>query len=212
MIRLDGRTLTESRPIKIQDNIIFSASSSVQLSIGSTTLIVAIFKSEKKKKHNKKLKIEIDSFEQISKTEIRSLCKITTEVILQENLKFFPEYELTINVFVVENDGNLLIVLLNAISQSLKRIKLYKSKEIIFSGIGLNHKNNEFYIDPSKFESEFLKEEIYFAFIFDVQTQKIRFYQIAKLTTNYLENNKFDKNKLKKLICEFGFYLYKIFN
>lgn len=212
MIRLDGRTLNECRPIRFKENLIFSASSSIQLSIGSTTLIVAIFNKKTFENGRKKLELEFESFDQVSRIEILDLCKITTEIILEENLKVLPEFEININVFIIENDGNLLTVLLNAISQSLKKLKVMSSKEIIFSGIGIERKSNFFFIDPTKFESDFIREEFYFILIFDTKTKKLRFYQVARIINEFSKKINLDKDRLHRLICEYGLYLFKILN
>jgi len=212
MIRLDGRTLNECRPIRVKENLIFSASSSIQLSMGSTTLIVAIFNKKTFKNGGKKLELEFESFDQVSRIEILNLSKITTEIILEENLRSLPEFEITINVFIIENDGNLLTVLLNAISQSLKKLKVEKSKEIIFSGIGIERKYNFFCIDPTKFESDFIREEFYFILIFDTKKKKLRFYQVARIIKDVLKNINLNKDRLYRLICEYGLYLLKILN
>jgi exosome complex RNA-binding protein Rrp42 (RNase PH superfamily) len=43
MIRIDGRKPNDIRPVKITKNFINTASSSFQISIGCTTVMIAIF-------------------------------------------------------------------------------------------------------------------------------------------------------------------------
>mmetsp|Transcript_40640 Transcript_40640/g.59826 ORF Transcript_40640/g.59826 Transcript_40640/m.59826 type:complete len:147 (+) Transcript_40640:53-493(+) len=145
MIRFDGRKLTEVRPIRKANNLILSASSSIQLSFGTTTVLVAIFNSLVPEKGGKKINLEFDSFDQICYPEVINLCKLSTDIMIGEQLKFLIEYQLTINIFLIEDDGNLVIVLLNAISQGLKEIRVLRSKEIIFSGFGVGRPKKEIF-------------------------------------------------------------------
>jgi len=59
MIRIDGRKWKDIRPIRISNNVVFSASSSIQLSIGSTTVLVAVFNKLCQKDGRKKIGIGI---------------------------------------------------------------------------------------------------------------------------------------------------------
>lgn len=212
MIRLDGRRLNELRPIKIYKNLILSASSSNQLCIGSTSVIVAVFNKLNPDKEKKKLELEVDSFDKLCRMETLNTCKVGTDIILKENLNLLYEYDITINIFVIEDDGNLLTVLLNAISQGLKDLQFLKSKEIIFCTIGITKKNKDICIDPSNFEIEFLEQEICYAILYDTFNKKLKFYQILKLLSEKkMKNKKISKNS-QKLIIEFGFYLFKVFN
>jgi len=212
MIRLDGRKPTEVRPIRKSSDLIFSASSSTQLSIGSTTILVAVFNNLVPDNKERKLILEFDSFDQICNSEILNLCKISTDIMLKENLNFLVEYQITINIFLIEDDGNLLTVLLNAISQSLKEIRILNSKEIIFGGIGLENGKKEIFVDPSKIELELIEQELYFAITFNAKLKKLKFYQIINtIREEYGEITK-NKRKIQKLVLELGFYLFKIFN
>lgn len=212
MIRLDGRKPNEIRPIKIYKNPILSASSSNQLCIGPTSVIVAIFNQLHPDRERKKLELEVDSFDKLCRTETLNICKVGTDIILKENLNLLHEYDITINIFVIEDDGNLLTVLLNAISQSLKDLQFLKSKEIIFCTIGIICENKEVCIDPSKFEIELLEQEICYAIVYDSYNQKLKFYQILKLLSETDINNKKINKKFQTFVIEFGFYLFKIFN
>jgi exosome complex RNA-binding protein Rrp42 (RNase PH superfamily) len=212
MIRLDGRKFNEARPIKISHNLIISASSSTQLSIGSTTVIVAVFNKITTGTTKKKLELEIDSFDQMCTTETINLCKVSTDIMVKNNLKFLPGYQVSINVFIIEDDGNLLTVFLNALSQSLKQIKILKSDEIIFSQIGIVLMNKELCIDPTKFETNLLEQELFYAIIYDLKNRKLKIYEVMNLINQKKEKISIDKYKLQKHIIEFGFHLFKLFN
>lgn len=212
MIRFDGRKLTEVRPIRKVNNLISSASSSIQLSFGSTTILVAVFNSLVLEKKKKKINLEFDSFDQICNVEVINLCKISTDIMIEEQLKFLIEYQITINIFLIEDDGNLLIVLLNAISQSLKEIRVLRSKEIIFSGFGVRRGKKEIFVDPSKLELELIQEEFFFAITFDSEIQKLKFYQIVMSIKEGPPKITLDEKHIQKIILELGFYLFKIFN
>jgi len=212
MIRLDGRKPTEVRPIRKSSDLIFSASSSTQLSIGSTTILVAVFNNLVPDNKERKLILEFDSFDQICNSEIINLCKISTDIMLKENLNFLVEYQITINIFLIEDDGNLLTVLLNAISQSLKEIRILNSKEIIFGGIGLENGKKEIFVDPSKIELELIEQELYFAITFNAEIKKLRFYQIINMIREKYGPITKIKRKIQKLALELGFHLFKIFN
>jgi len=86
MIRFDGRKLTEVRPIRKANNLILSASSSIQLSFGTTTVLVAIFNSLVPEKGGKKINLEFDSFDQICYPEVINLCKLSTDIMIGEQL------------------------------------------------------------------------------------------------------------------------------
>lgn len=212
MIRLDGRKFNEARPIKISHNLIISASSSTQLSIGSTTVIVAVFNKITTGTTKKKLELEIDSFDQMCTTETINLCKVSTDIMVKNNLKFLPGYQVSINVFIIEDDGNLLTVFLNALSQSLKQIKILKSEEIIFSQIGIVLMNKDLCIDPTKFETNLLEQELFYAIVYDLKNRKLKIYEVMNLITQKKEKISIDKYKLQKHIIEFGFHLFKLFN
>jgi|Transcript_56902 ribonuclease PH len=212
MIRFDGRKLTEVRPIRKANNLILSASSSIQLSFGTTTVLVAIFNSLVPEKGGKKINLEFDSFDQICYPEVINLCKLSTDIMIGEQLKFLIEYQLTINIFLIEDDGNLVIVLLNAISQGLKEIRVLRSKEIIFSGFGVGRPKKEIFFDPSKLELKLIQEELYYAIIFNSTTQELKFYQIMMSIKEGSQKITLDKKNIQKLILELGFYLFKIFN
>ena len=212
MIRLDGRKFNEARPIKISHNLIISASSSTQLSIGSTTVIVAVFNKITTGTTKKKLELEIDSFDQLCTTETINLCKVSTDIMVKNNLKFLPGYQVSINVFIIEDDGNLLTVFLNALSQSLKQIKILKSGEIIFSQIGIVLMNKELCIDPTKFETNLLEQEIFYAIVYDLKNRKLKIYEVMNLINQKKEKISIDKYKLQKHTIEFGFHLFKLFN
>lgn len=212
MIRIDGRKCNDVRPIKITKNFITSASGSFQISIGCTTVMVAVFNKKNPKAKTKKLELEFDSFGLLLNPDITNLCKVSLDIILKENLKLLPQYEITINVFIIENDGNLFIALLNALSQGLKEVKLWNSKEVIFSGVSIDEKNREIYIDPSKYENESKVWDLHYVMIYDLKFKKIKIYEILKL----FEEERFmfieKKKKLKRIIIDFGFYLFKLFN
>ena len=212
MIRLDGRKFNEARPIKISHNLIISASSSTQLSIGSTTVIVAVFNKITTGTTKKKLEIEIDSFDQMCTTETINLCKVSTDIMVKNNLKFLPGYQVSINVFIIEDDGNLLTVFLNALSQSLKQIKTLKSDEIIFSQIGILLMNKDLCIDPTKFETNLLEQELFYAIVYDLKNRKLKIYEVMNLINQKKEKISIDKYKLQKHTIEFGFHLFKLFN
>jgi exosome complex RNA-binding protein Rrp42 (RNase PH superfamily) len=212
MIRLDGRKFNEARPIKISHNLIISASSSTQLSIGSTTVIVAVFNKITTGTTKKKLELEIDSFDQMCTNETINLCKVGTDIMVKNNLKFLPGYQVSINVFIIEDDGNLLTVFLNALSQSLKQIKILKLDEIIFSQIGIVLTNKGFCIDPTKFETNLLEQELFYAIIYDLKNRKLKIYEVMNLINQKKEKISIDKYKLQKHIIEFGFHLFKLFN
>ena len=159
-----------------------------------------------------KLELEFDSFGQLSTSEINNLYKTITKILKNENLKFFPEYEITINIFIIEDDGNLLTVLLNCISQSFKQIDLLKSKELIFCEIGIIDNNNkEFCVDPSKHEMKLLKNYLCYVINYDPNTKKLKFHEIMKTFNKIEKISEIKKNKLHNLVLEFGFYLFKIF-
>jgi ribonuclease PH len=212
MIRIDGRKCNDVRPVKITKNFITSASGSFQISIGCTTVMVAVFNKKNPEAKKKRLELEIDSFGLLFNPEITNLCNASLDIILKENLNLLPQYEITINVFIIENDGNLFIALLNALSQGLKEVKLWNSKEIIFSGVSIYEKNREIYIDPSKYEYDSKVWDFHYAMIYDLKFRKIKIYEILKLFEE--EEYMFMKNKkkLKRIIIEFGFYLFKLFN
>lgn len=213
MIRIDGRNLKDIRPIRISNNIVSSASSSIQLSIGSTTVLVAVFNKLCQKGGRKKLEIEFDSFGQLSISEINNLYKTITNILKSENLKFFPEYEITINIFIIEDDGNLLTVLLNCISQSFKQIDVLKSKELIYCEIGiLDNDNKDFCVDPSKHEMKLLQNQLCYVINYDPDTKTLKIHEITKTFNKIEKIAEIKKNKLYKLVLEFGFYLFKIFN
>ena len=212
MIRLDGRKFNEARPIKISHNLIISASSSTQLSIGSTTVIVAVFNKITTGTTKKKLELEIDSFDQLCTTETINLCKVSTDIMVKNNLKFLPGYQISINVFIIEDDGNLLTVFLNALSQSLKQIKILKSDEIIFSQIGIVLMNKDLCIDPTKFETNLLGQELFYAIVYDLKNRKLKIYEVMNLINQKKEKISIDKYKLQKHTIEFGFHLFKLFN
>lgn len=212
MIRLDGRKFNEARPIKISHNLIISASSSTQLSIGSTTVIVAVFNKITTGTTKKKLELEIDSFDQLCTTETINLCKLSTDIMVKNNLKFLPGYQVSINVFIIEDDGNLLTVFLNALSQSLKQIKILKSDEIIFSQIGIVLMNKDLCIDPTKFETNLLGQELFYAIVYDLKNRKLKIYEVMNLINQKKEKISIDKYKLQKHTIEFGFHLFKLFN
>ena len=212
MIRLDGRKFNEARPIKISHNLIISASSSTQLSIGSTTVIVAVFNKITTGITTKKIELEIDSFDQMCTTETINLCKLSTDIMVKNNLKFLPRYQISINVFIIEDDGNLLTVFLNALSQSLKQIKILKSDEIIFSQIGIVLLNKDLCIDPTKFETNLLEQEFFYAIVYDLKNRKLKIYEVMNLINQKKEKISIDKYKLQKHTIEFGFHLFKLFN
>lgn len=212
MIRIDGRRPDEVRPLKITKNFIDTASSSFQISIGCTTVMVAIFNRINPEKDKKKLELEFESFGLLLTSEIKNLCKVSSDIILRENLKLLPEYEIIINVFILENDGNLFTVLMNAMSQGLKEIKLWNLKEIIFCGVNKDEKNCEIYIDPSKLEIENRDTEMYYVMIYDLKCKKVKFYEILKSINEEQIPPIINKKKLKRIIFEFGFYLFKLFN
>ena len=212
MSRVDGRRSTEVRPVKISKNFINNASSSFQISIGCTTVIVAVFHKVNPERNKKKLELEYDSFGLLFNSEIKNLCRVSSDIILKETLKFLPEYEIIINIFILENDGNLFTVLLNAMSQGLKEVKLWNLKEIIFCGVNIHEKNCEIYTDLSKFENEFNDLELQYALIYDLKCKKIKFYEILKSFTDEQPVPIINKKKLKRIILEFGFYLFKLFN
>lgn len=212
MIRLDGRKFNEARPIKISHNLIISASSSTQLSIGSTTVIVAVFNKITTGTTKKKLELEIDSFDQLCTTETINLCKVSTDIMVKNNLKFLPGYQISINVFIIEDDGNLLTVFLNALSQSLKQIKILKSDEIIFSQIGIVLLNKDLCIDPTKFETNLLEQELFYAIVYDLKNRKLKIYEVMRLINQKKEKISIDKYKIQKHTIEFGFHLFKLFN
>lgn len=212
MIRLDGRKFNEARPIKISHNLIISASSSTQLSIGSTTVIVAVFNKITTGTTKKKLELEIDSFDQLCTTETINLCKVSTDIMVKNNLKFLPGYQISINVFIIEDDGNLLTVFLNALSQSLKQIKILKSDEIIFSQIGIVLMNKDLCIDPTKFETNLLGQELFYAIVYDLKNRKLKIYEVMRLINQKKEKISIDKYKIQKHTIEFGFHLFKLFN
>ena len=56
MIRIDGRKCNDVRPVKITKNFITNASGSFQISIGCTTVMVAVF--NKKNPEAKKKRLE----------------------------------------------------------------------------------------------------------------------------------------------------------
>jgi len=212
MIRLDGRKFNEARPIKISHNLIISASSSTQLSIGSTTVIVAVFNKITTGTTKKKINLEIDSFDQMCTTETINLCKVSTDIMVKNNLKFLPGYQVSINVFIIEDDGNLLTVFLNALSQSLKQIKILKSEEIIFTQIGIVLMNKDLCIDPTKFETNLLEQELFYAIVYDLKNRKLKIYEVMNLINQKKEKISIDKYKLQKHTIEFGFHLFKLFN
>ena len=113
---------------------------------------------------------------------------------------------------MIEDDGNLVIVLLNAISQGLKEIRVLRSKEIIFSGFGVGRPKKEIFFDPSKLELKLIQEELYYAIIFNSTTQELKFYQIMMSIKEGSQKITLDKKNIQKLILELGFYLFKIFN
>jgi len=211
MNRLDGRNNIDVRPIRISKNVIQSALSSIQMSIGCTSVIVAIYK--KPNSHpKKKLELEIETLDSMDISEILNLSKISTDLMFREVLKLLPEYELIINIFIIENDGNLLTVLLNALSQTLKEIKTFEFTELIFSSASIDCRKKEIYLDPTKFEQQSLHQELVYAMVFDLKNKKLKFYQIMK---SIVENESIiglNTQKIQKLVIELGFYFFKIFN
>jgi hypothetical protein len=85
-------------------------------------------------------------------------------------------------------------------------------KEIIFSGVNIHEKNCEIYTDLSKFENEFNDLELQYALIYDLKCKKIKFYEILKSFKDEQPVPIINKKKLKRIILEFGFYLFKLFN
>lgn len=212
MIRIDGRKPNDIRPVKITKNFINTASSSFQISIGCTTVMVAIFNKVNPEKNKKKLELEFESFGLLLNSEIKNLCEVSSDIILRENLRLLPDYEIIINVFILENDGNLFTVLMNAMSQGLKEVKLWNSKEIIFCGVNIDEKNSTIYTDPSKFENEYNDLEMYYAIIYDLKCKKIKFYEVVKSFNEDQLIPSINEKELKRVILEFGFYLFKLFN
>ena len=70
MIRIDGRKCNDVRPVKITKNFITNASGSFQISIGCTTVMVAVFNKKNPEAKKKRLELEIDSFGLLFNPEI----------------------------------------------------------------------------------------------------------------------------------------------
>jgi hypothetical protein len=125
--RFDGRYVNQVRPIKIINNPINLSFSSVQITIGFTSVIVSIFK-ESIDGENYSESIDLNLYQIKSnlksdfiKHEKNRIKKIINNLYPWKNL----QVKTLIYLFILEDDGDFLMVALNAIFLSINKANFF---------------------------------------------------------------------------------------
>ena len=72
--------------------------------------------------------------------------------------------------------------------------------------------NKDLCIDPTKFETNLLEQELFYAIVYDLKNRKLKIYEVMRLINQKKEKISIDKYKIQKHTIEFGFHLFKLFN
>jgi ribonuclease PH len=163
-IRFDGRYYNEILPVKISSNTVTSSFASVQMSIGLTSVIVSIakesifeeisFQSIDLNLHSIKLTIKNESI------------NYTKEIVLKILNNLYPwkkiKSKIIFNLIILEEEGDLLNVALNAIFLAIYKAKFFPEIKTFFCNIGLLKNNKNLILNNRHAEELFIKGQIYF--------------------------------------------------
>jgi ribonuclease PH len=204
-IRFDGRLYNEIRPVKIYTNPLTSYFTSVQMSIGPTTVIVSIVKEsvfEENSFHSIHLNLS-----SINITIKNQSINYTKEIILKILNYLYPwekiKSKIIFNLIIVEEDGDLLTVALNAIFLAIYKGNFFPEIKAIFCSIGLLKNNKDLILNSRQLEELFVKSQIYFIKIKNFKKKKsdIKVLYCGELTelneNTYEKIIKLGKNYLK---------------
>lgn len=203
--RFDGREYNEIRPVNIYSNPVPSCFTSLQMSIGLTTVIVSIVKESVFEEISfQSIHLNLFSIKVIIKNQS---IKYTKEIILKILNYTYPwkkiKGKITFNLIIVEEDGDLLTVALNAIFLAIFKTNFFPGLKAIFCSVGLLKNNKNLILNNRLIEELFLKSQIYFIKIKNLKKKKsdvrVLYYgELIELNENTYENiTKLGKNYLK---------------
>jgi ribonuclease PH len=204
-IRFDGRYYNEIRPVKIYNNPVASCFTSLQMSIGLTTVIVSIVKESIFEEISFQL-IDLN-LSSIKVTIKPQSINYTKEIILKILNYLYPwkkiNCKIIFNLIIVEEDGDLLTVALNAIFLAIYKANFFPELKAIFCSIGLLKNDKNLILNSRLVEELFVKSQVYFIKIKNFKKKKsdvkVLYYgELIKLNENTYENIiKLGKNYLK---------------
>ena len=204
--RLDGRYFHQIRPVKITNDPIISSFSSIQMSIGYTKVIVCFFKeSIDEEKYSESFDLNLYLIKPILKNDLLIHQKERIKKIINN---LYPwkklQMKILIDLLIIENDGDFLMVALNAIFLAIGKTNFFPEIEVMCCSIGLLKNFKKLIINPRKVEELFIIGYFYFI---EVKNKKkknelISFYsgQFSEKCKNvYKKTIKFGQNYLKLL-------------
>nr|UXY88178.1 exosome complex component RRP41-like protein [Cryptomonas curvata] len=173
-IRFDGRYYNEIRPVKIYSNPVTSCFTSLQMSIGLTTVIVSIVKERVLEEISfQSVHLKLFSVKITIKTQS---INYTKEIILKILNYLYPwkkiKCKIIFNLIIVEEDGDLLTVAMNALFLAIYKANFFPELKAIFCSIGLLKNNKNLILNSRLAEELFVKSQIYFIKIKNFKKKK----------------------------------------
>ncbi|CAH0482555.1 unnamed protein product [Peronospora belbahrii] len=158
--RLDGRVGNELRPFACEQGALFRADGSARMSHGSSTVLAAVhgpgqarnWRNEKTDKATLDVCFKLEKGIITSKEKEYELIirETFTPIVLTDN---FPRAVISIVIQVIEDNGSLLAVAINAVSLALMDAGIPMSSLVTAASCGIFADGN-LYLDPSSVEEE----------------------------------------------------------